>query len=159
VKKKSLSSKILSPLALQRATAKKKLIFTNGCFDLLHKGHVHYLEKASRLGDFLVVALNTDASVKRIKGKGRPLNALRDRLEVLAALESVDYVTWFAQDTPLSLIRKLKPQVLVKGGDWKAHQIVGAHDVLSWGGKVFSLAFVRGQSTTKLIARARQNSD
>src|SRR5207237_698317 len=113
----------------------KRVVFTNGCFDLLHKGHINYLEKARNLGTLLVVALNSDSSVRKLKGKGRPINRLADRLRVIAALECVDYVTWFGEETPLKLIRLLRPRVLVKGGDWSPHQIVGASDVLSLGGK------------------------
>jgi rfaE bifunctional protein nucleotidyltransferase chain/domain len=155
---RSLASKIRSPRSLRRALSAgrpKRVVFTNGCFDLLHKGHVTYLERARKLGDLLVVALNSDSSVKRLKGPERPLNRLEDRLEVLAALEAVDFVTWFEDDTPLELIRLLRPRVLVKGGDWKPEQIVGSEDVLSWGGKVRSLAYVEGRSTTALIRKAR----
>jgi rfaE bifunctional protein nucleotidyltransferase chain/domain len=157
---RAIDSKIKAGPALVRLLAlarkkKKKVVFTNGCFDLLHKGHVTYLERAQKLGDILVVALNSDESVRRIKGPERPINPLADRLDVLAALESVDYVTWFEQDTPLELIRKLKPQILVKGGDWRAEQIVGGADVVAAGGKVKSLPFVEGRSTTRLIAKAR----
>jgi rfaE bifunctional protein nucleotidyltransferase chain/domain len=131
------------------------VVFTNGCFDLLHKGHVTYLERARRQGELLVVALNSDESVARLKGPERPLNRLADRLEVLAALESVDYVTWFEEDTPLELIRVLKPDVLVKGGDWPVERIVGASEVLARGGKVRSLPYIEGHSTTRLIEKAR----
>lgn len=155
--KKNFKSKIKSPAGLRSVLRKsrKKVVFTNGCFDLIHKGHVTYLERAGKLGSLLVVALNSDASVKRLKGPSRPINSLPDRLEVLAALESVDYVTWFDEDTPLELIRLLKPHVLVKGGDWKIDQIVGAQDVISWGGKVRSLVFVEGRSTTQIIEKAK----
>lgn len=129
------------------------MVFTNGCFDLIHKGHVTYLEDAKRLGEVLVVALNSDESVKRLKGSQRPVNSLADRLEVIAALESVNFVTWFEEDTPLELIRLLAPDILVKGGDWKADQIVGGKEVVSWGGKVRSLKFVEGRSTTRMIER------
>ena len=136
-KRRSLLSKIKSPDALKRVLAKTKrrTVFTNGCFDLLHKGHVTYLEKARAQGDLLIVALNSDASVQRLKGPERPINELADRLEVLAALEAVDYVTWFEEDIPLNLILKLRPKVLVKGGDWKVSDIVGGPEVLGWGGK------------------------
>jgi D-beta-D-heptose 7-phosphate kinase/D-beta-D-heptose 1-phosphate adenosyltransferase len=135
------------------------VVFTNGCFDLLHQGHVSYLAQARKLGDYLVVALNSDSSVRKLKGPGRPLNSLRDRMEVMASLECVDYVTWFSQDTPLALIKKIRPDILVKGGDWKANQIVGANDVLSWGGRVYSLPYVRGKSTTRLIAKAKAKTE
>ncbi|OFZ22908.1 MAG: ADP-heptose synthase [Bdellovibrionales bacterium GWB1_55_8] len=159
---RSSISKIKSPAQLKRilaAARKKKLeiVFTNGCFDLLHRGHVSYLERARKAGDLLVVALNSDASVKRLKGSDRPLNALEDRLMVMAAVESVDYVTWFTEDTPLKLIRELRPTVLVKGGDWKPDQIVGGSDVRSWGGKVRSLRFVEGRSTTRTIEKIRKS--
>ena len=153
-------SKIKSPNELRKVFAafkgKNKIVFTNGCFDLLHKGHVTYLEKARSLGDVLVIALNTDNSVKKLKGPDRPINKLRDRMSVIAALESVDFVTWFSADTPLQLIRLLKPKVLVKGGDWNASQIVGADDVMSWGGKVYSLPYVAGRSTTKILQKMRK---
>jgi len=158
--KSSFISKILSPEALcliVAATNKRgaKTVFTNGCFDLLHKGHVTYLEKAKELGDFLVVALNSDESIHKLKGPSRPLTPLADRLEVIAALGSVDFVTWFEEDTPEELIQQLQPLVLVKGGDWAVSQIAGSKDVLSRGGKVYSLPYVPGCSTTEMIARAR----
>ena len=158
---RKFQSKIKAPIALKRILArkKKKVVFTNGCFDILHNGHVMYLEKAKQQGDLLVVALNTDDSVQRLKGKTRPINHLEDRLEVIAGLESVDYVTWFSEDTPLELIRLLKPRVLVKGGDWTADQIVGSQDVLSWGGSVCSLAFLKGRSTSLIIAQALAKKD
>jgi D-beta-D-heptose 7-phosphate kinase/D-beta-D-heptose 1-phosphate adenosyltransferase len=156
--------KVKSPSTLARALSeahkkKKRVVFTNGCFDLLHKGHVTYLEKARKLGDILVVALDTDESVRSLKGEGRPINNLADRMEVIAALESVDYVTWFENSDPQPLIRKVHPMVLVKGGDWKPDQILGSRDVLSWGGKVKSLPYVEGRSTTKMIERARQKPE
>jgi rfaE bifunctional protein nucleotidyltransferase chain/domain len=154
-------SKIKSPTALKKALPlRKKVVFTNGCFDLLHPGHVAYLEQARKQGDLLVVALNSDASVSRLKGPSRPVNTLADRLSVLAGLECVDYVTWFEQDTPLDLIKKLgsKIGVLVKGGDWKVDQIVGGREVLSWGGKVKSLRFVEGKSTTGILKKITQLS-
>lgn len=154
----SLLKKIKAPKALKRTLTqgKRKVVFTNGCFDLLHKGHVTYLERARRLGDLLIVALNSDESVKRLKGPERPINPLADRLEVIAALESVDFVTWFDEDTPLELIDLLRPKVLVKGGDWTVSQIVGGKEVLSWGGKVRSLSYIEGRSTTLMIEKARK---
>jgi len=140
---------------LRKARKKPQVVFTNGCFDLLHRGHVDYLERARGLGDLLIVALNSDASVQRLKGPERPLNPLEDRLQVMAALECVDFVTFFEQDTPLELIERILPDVLVKGGDWKPAQIVGSDTVLKAGGKVRSLSFVEGRSTTRLIQRAR----
>lgn len=157
-KPRKLLSKIKSPDALRRALAKrgrKRVVFTNGCFDILHPGHVRYLESARAQGEILVVALNSDASVGRIKGPERPINALPDRLEVMAALECVDFVTWFEEDTPLSAILKLRPNVLVKGGDWSIDRIVGGKEVVGWGGKVKSLRYIEGKSTTRIIDRAR----
>jgi D-beta-D-heptose 7-phosphate kinase/D-beta-D-heptose 1-phosphate adenosyltransferase len=157
---RAIKTKILSPTALakklaglKRGKKKPKVVFTNGCFDLLHPGHVTYLERARALGDILVMGVNSDASVSRIKGPSRPVNKLKDRLTVLAALESVDFVTWFGTETPLALIRKLHPDVLVKGGDWKPADIVGSADVLSWGGTVRSLAFLKGRSTTGILKK------
>ncbi len=154
------ASKIKSPVALARALgaarrAGKQVVFTNGCFDLLHKGHVTYLEQARRQGDLLVVALDTDESVRALKGPERPLNRLADRMEVLAALEAVDFVTWFEDSDPAPFNRQLRPMVLVKGGDWKPEQIKGSPDVLGWGGKVRSLPYVEGRSTTRIIEKAR----
>lgn len=131
-------------------------MFTNGCFDLLHRGHVTYLDQARALGASLIVALNTDASVKRLgKGDDRPVNTLEDRMAVVAALESVDLVTWFDEDTPLALIAALAPQVLAKGGDWAVERIVGAAQVQARGGTVASIPFVHQRSTTALLARIR----
>lgn len=129
----------------------KKIVFTNGCFDILHRGHVTYLAEAKKLGDLLVIGLNADASVKRLKGPERPINNEEDRKYVLSQLKSVDFVEIFTEDTPLSLILKVKPKVLVKGGDWKIDQIVGAKEVIADGGDVFSLNFVDGYSTTSII--------
>ncbi len=129
----------------------KKIVFTNGCFDILHRGHVAYLEEAKKLGDLLVIGLNSDASVKRLKGEERPINNEIDRQFVMSRLKPVDFVEIFSEDTPLNLILKIKPQVLVKGGDWKIDQIIGGKEVIAWGGDVFSLNFVNGYSTTSLI--------
>jgi rfaE bifunctional protein nucleotidyltransferase chain/domain len=134
---------------------RKKVVFTNGCFDILHAGHVTYLEQARKLGDILVVALNTDASTKRLKGPKRPINVLKDRAKVIAALESVSFVTSFSDDTPLKLIRKFKPDVLVKGGDYEIKKIVGYEDVVTSGGVVKTLPFLEGRSTTRILEKAR----
>ncbi len=133
--------------------AGKKIVFTNGCFDILHRGHVAYLNEARGLGDFLIVGLNSDESVRRLKGPARPVNREEDRSYVLANLRCVDAVEIFTEDTPLELIKQVRPQVLVKGGDWKPDQIVGSSEVVSWGGEVFSLSFVDGYSTTATIQR------
>ncbi len=133
----------------------KRIVFTNGCFDLLHEGHITYLEKARSKGDFLVVALDTDASVSKLKGPTRPINGLKQRQIVMAALECVDLVTSFGGGNPLPLIKKLSPHVLVKGGDWAIEKIVGSQFVLSKGGKVFSLPYIRGRSTTSMVEKIR----
>jgi cytidyltransferase-like protein len=135
----------------------KKIVFTNGCFDLLHRGHVTYLSEARKLGDILIVGLNSDASVKRLKGPQRPLNNEIDRRYVLSQLKSVDHVEIFTEDTPLHLILRIQPNILVKGGDWGIDQIVGAKEVLSNGGKVYSLNFVDGYSTTSLIQKIHES--
>lgn len=126
------------------------IVFTNGCFDLLHYGHLHYLAAARNLGDRLVVGLNSAASVQRLKGPTRPINDEQTRTHLLAALEMVDAVVVFEADTPLELIERLQPDVLVKGGDWKPEQIVGSAAVLARGGQVRSLPFVAGYSTTNI---------
>jgi rfaE bifunctional protein nucleotidyltransferase chain/domain len=151
-------SKICAPdaLAARAAALPRPLVFTNGCFDLLHRGHVTYLAQARALGASLVVALNTDASVRRLgKGDDRPVNRLEDRLAVIAALECVDLVTWFDEDTPLGRILAARPEVLVKGGDWPIERIVGAPQVQGWGGAVHSIPFEHDRSTTALLGRIR----
>ena len=130
---------------------------TNGVFDIVHRGHVTYLAQARALGAALVVALNSDASVRRLgKGDDRPVNTLADRVAVVAALESVTLVTWFDEDTPLDRILECRPEHLVKGGDWAAETIVGAREVQSWGGTVHSIAFEHDRSTTKLLSKIRE---
>ncbi|MCM2276920.1 MAG: D-glycero-beta-D-manno-heptose 1-phosphate adenylyltransferase [Oligoflexia bacterium] len=156
-----IRAKIKSQDTLERLLAParrrgRKVVFTNGCFDLLHKGHVRYLEKARKLGDILVVALNSDDSVRRLKGPDRPLNRLEDRAEVMAALGFVDFVTWFGEDTPQAIIRKLRPDIFVKGGDYKIADLPEAPDVRAGGGRIRIIPFVAGQSTTGIIGRARK---
>jgi D-beta-D-heptose 7-phosphate kinase/D-beta-D-heptose 1-phosphate adenosyltransferase len=131
----------------------KILVFTNGCFDILHYGHIRYLEEAKKKGDILVVAINSDASVKRIKGNKRPIVGEIDRLMTVAALESVDYVTLFKEDTPFRTIKLLKPDILVKGADWNVNDIVGRGIVLSYGGRVSTVQLLKGRSTTNLIKK------
>ena len=138
---------------LSAKRANKKVVFTNGCFDLLHVGHVTYLNEAKAQGDILVVGLNTDASVKKLKGESRPVQCQEDRAMILSNLKSVDVVTLFDQDTPLELITAIQPDVLVKGGDWPIDKIVGSQVVLSRGGEVKSLSFVNGKSTTKILEK------
>jgi rfaE bifunctional protein nucleotidyltransferase chain/domain len=130
------------------------IVFTNGCFDIIHAGHVQYLEEARSLGEILIVGLNSDASVKRLKGASRPINNQQDRAFVLAGLEAVNYVIVFDEDTPYNLIDAIKPDVLVKGGDWSENSIVGADIVKAKGGKVISLPFREGLSTTTIIEKA-----
>jgi rfaE bifunctional protein nucleotidyltransferase chain/domain len=152
----SFTAKIFSREAAKAAVAAlpKPVIFTNGVFDVLHKGHVTYLAAARALGGSLVVALNTDASAKRLgKGPDRPLNNEQDRATVIAALESVSLVTWFSEDTPLELVGLLRPEILVKGGDYDMSKLAEAALVESYGGKALALSFVDGYSTTALVKR------
>ncbi|MGA2298608.1 MAG: D-glycero-beta-D-manno-heptose 1-phosphate adenylyltransferase [FCB group bacterium] len=131
----------------------KKIVFTNGCFDIIHAGHVSYLAEAKKHGNILIIGLNSDESVRRLKGRHRPINEETDRALVLSALRSVDYVCIFDEDTPLELIKLLKPDVLVKGGDYTEETIVGADFVKSTGGKVVIVPLVPGKSTTELLSR------
>jgi rfaE bifunctional protein nucleotidyltransferase chain/domain len=148
-----------SAAALVCASLPRPLVFTNGCFDILHRGHVTYLAQARALGAGLVVGVNTDDSVRRQnKGVERPLNRLEDRMALLAALDSVTLVTWFDQDTPLDLILRCRPDVLVKGGDWERGGIVGAAEVRGWGGTVHTVPFLYDRSTTSLVQRIRDHS-
>ena len=154
-------SKVCAPedLPARLHTLARPLVFTNGCFDILHRGHVTYLAQARALGAALVVALNTDASVKRLgKGGDRPINRLEDRAAVIAALGCVDLVTWFDDDTPLALIEQITPDVLVKGGDWPVTKIVGHDRVTARGGKVVSIAFEHERSTTALLTKIRADT-
>ena len=150
--------KICPPLQLaaRLGSCTRPLVFTNGVFDILHRGHVTYLAEARALGATLLVAVNGDASARRLgKGEDRPLNPLADRVAVVAALESVHLVTWFDEDTPLGLIRMCRPEVLAKGGDWKPEAMVGAAEVRSWGGSVHSIPFRHQLSTTALLDKIR----
>ena len=150
--------KIVAPEQLSAALAQlpRPLVFTNGCFDILHRGHVTYLAQARALGASMVLALNTDASVKRQgKGDDRPINSLANRAAVAAALASVDVVTWFDSDTPADLIAQAQPDVLVKGGDWQPENIVGAAETLARGGSVHSIPFLHQTSTTQTLAKIR----
>lgn len=150
--------KICAPADLAARVAKlpRPLVFTNGCFDVLHRGHVTYLAQARALGASLVLGVNSDASVKRQgKGDDRPVNAEADRLAVLAALAAVDLVVLFDEDTPLDLILTCRPDVLVKGGDWATDAIVGAKEVRAWGGSVHSIPFLHQRSTTALLKKIR----
>jgi rfaE bifunctional protein nucleotidyltransferase chain/domain len=150
--------KVCQPAQLAgRITAlERPLVFTNGVFDILHRGHVTYLAQARDLGASLIVAVNSDASARRLgKGEDRPINRLEDRMAVLAALQAVDLVTWFDQDTPLALILACRPDVLAKGGDWKPEAIVGAREVIAWGGTVRSIPFLFQRSTSAMLSKIR----
>lgn len=141
---------------LKKLKAKKRItVFTNGCFDILHAGHVSYLEKAGSMGDVLIVGLNSDASVKKLKGKSRPLVTQKNRARVLSALSCVDFIVIFSGLTPLDLIKAIRPGVLVKGGDWRVKDIVGANFVKSYGGSVKGLPYLKGFSTRSLIRKIK----
>ena len=154
------SQKFCSPQNISRfiallRRAGKQIVFTNGCFDILHAGHVQYLEQARNLGDFLVVGLNSDRSVRKLKGKGRPVNSQKDRALVLAGLTAVDCVSIFEEETPLHLIKKVRPHILVKGADWSASSIAGAREVKKWGGKVKLMPLLKGCSTSGLLKKIK----
>lgn len=156
----AFESKLASPesLSARVGALARPIVFTNGVFDLLHRGHVTYLAQARSLGNSLIVALNDDASTRRLgKGDDRPINLLADRAAVIAALECVSLVTWFAEDTPLALIQAIGPDVLAKGGDWPLERIVGADFVQSYGGKVVSIAFEHERSTSRMLQKIRQS--
>jgi D-beta-D-heptose 7-phosphate kinase/D-beta-D-heptose 1-phosphate adenosyltransferase len=151
--KKIRSREDLKKICSKLSAEGRKIVFTNGCFDLLHAGHVKYLKQAKRLGDILIVGLNSDHSVSRIK-PGRPINSEKSRAEVMAALYMVDFVTIFNEKTPYRLIKSLKPDVLVKGGDWKKEHIVGS-DIAK---ATYSLPYVKGVSTTRIVEKIARNS-
>jgi len=151
-------SRIVAPADLRQRITElpRPLVFTNGCFDILHRGHVTYLEQARALGASMIVALNTDASVKSLgKGDDRPINPLEDRARIMAALRCVDMVTWFDEAIPLARILESHPDVLVKGGDWPVEKMVGYEEVLGWGGRVHSIPFEIDRSTTALLGKIR----
>ena len=146
----------LKTIVAKARTEGKKIVFTNGCFDLLHAGHVRLLREAKKLGDLLIVALNSDSSAREIKGPDRPILPEEERAELIAALEVVDYVTLFDEPDPLNLLRELRPNVLAKGGDWAEDKIVGREWVESYGGKVAVIPYLKGHSTTEIIERMRK---
>ena len=154
IKGKIISMKKAGEIFTAAFREKNRIVFTNGCFDLLHRGHVYYLSKARDMGDLLVIGLNDDASVSAIKGPGRPVNDQRARAEVLGALSFVDYIIFFREQTPLELIKFLKPHILVKGDDYRKENIVGAPEVISWGGKVVTVPIIEGYSTSSIIRRS-----
>jgi rfaE bifunctional protein nucleotidyltransferase chain/domain len=153
---KIVSAKSLSNLLKKWKTAGEKIVFTNGCFDILHLGHVDYLEKAASKGTKLIVAINTDDSVKKLKGEGRPVNNEEARARLLAALGFVDAVTFFSEDTPQGIIEALSPDVLIKGSDYNISNIIGAEFVLRKGGKVETIDLVKGYSTTEIIKQLKK---
>ncbi len=153
---KVLSRAELKGVVEQLRAEGKRIAFTNGCFDILHVGHCQYLREARKQGDLLILALNSDASVRAIKGPKRPLVPEQERAEIVASLEAVDYVTIFNESTPLDLIELLRPDVLVKGADWKKEDVVGGDAVRSWGGKVVLIPMTEGASTTNIVERILQ---
>ncbi|MFH1202283.1 MAG: D-glycero-beta-D-manno-heptose 1-phosphate adenylyltransferase [Candidatus Omnitrophota bacterium] len=149
IKSQNQLKEILNKLRIRGKT----IVFTNGCFDLLHYGHVKCLEEAKKLGDYLIVAVNSDSSVRRLKGKNRPITPEASRARIIAALESVDFVTIFNEDTPLNLIKKIRPDVLVKGADWKVKNIVGRDVLANYGARISTVPLVKGYSTTEFIKK------
>lgn len=149
-------SKLLPILDLLKSQG-KKVVFTNGCFDILHLGHVQYLEEAKGLGDYLVVGINSDASVERLKGSNRPIQNMTSRIGIIASLHMVDAVVGFDNDTPLDLITAIKPDILVKGGDWQVSQIVGGAFVIENGGEVHNLTFLKDHSTTGIEQKIKNS--
>ena len=147
------SIKDVSPILKKLQSKGKKIVFTNGCFDLLHVGHIRYLSECKKAGDYLLIAINTDESIKKLKGDLRPIIPLDERCELLAALEMVDFVVPFAEETPRDIINALQPDVLIKGADYTLDNIVGKDEVLSWGGSVFTVPLVEGKSTKNIISK------
>jgi D-glycero-beta-D-manno-heptose 1-phosphate adenylyltransferase len=145
---------IHQPLLLWKSL-NKKIVFTNGCFDLLHKGHVDYLEKAKNLGDILIVGINSDSSVSELKGKNRPIQDESSRVAIVAALASVDATLVFTEETPIELIRNIKPDLLCKGGDWPIEKLIGSEFVQSYGGRVITIPFIQGYSTSNIEQKIR----
>lgn len=153
-----ISLELLSKLTKELKNQNKKIVFTNGCFDILHAGHARYLSQAKQLGDVLILGLNTDSSVSRIKGPNRPINNENDRAEVLSALKSVDYVVLFDEETPINLIKEIVPDYLVKGGDYVANEIVGYDIVKQNGGETVIIPLLEGRSTTKIIEKSQNKN-
>jgi D-beta-D-heptose 7-phosphate kinase/D-beta-D-heptose 1-phosphate adenosyltransferase len=148
--------KEISELVSELKAKNKKIVFTNGCFDILHAGHVQYLAEAKNLGDILILGLNSDYSVKRLKGNDRPINSENERAIVLSALSSVSYIVKFNEDTPYMLIDHIKPDILVKGGDWKVEDIVGSDIVKLYNGEVKSLSLIKGKSSSDIINKIKE---
>lgn len=156
--KKIRSLKELLPIRRKLRRQGITVVFTNGCFDLLHGGHIRLFQEAKKRGDVLIVALNTDASIRKLKGPSRPVFPLRERLEVLAAMADIDYLTWFSEETPRRTIAALLPDVLVKGGDWAPGEVVGKAEVERAGGRVVIVPYLKGRSSTSIIRRITRNS-
>jgi D-beta-D-heptose 7-phosphate kinase/D-beta-D-heptose 1-phosphate adenosyltransferase len=155
----SAPGKIQTAAALARIRGRlrdegKTVVFTNGCFDLIHAGHIRLFQQARKLGDVLIVALNSDASIRRLKGRSRPVFPLAERLEILEAVEAIDFLTSFSEDTPRRIIASLVPDVLVKGGDWQPDQVVGREEVEAAGGKVVIVPYLEGRSTSSIIRQS-----
>lgn len=153
--RKLIGHESLDSTVKQLRSASAKLVFTNGCFDILHPGHIAYLTAARGLGDFLIVGLNSDTSIARLKGSDRPINKLDDRISMLTALESINYIVTFDEDTPVALIHQISPDILVKGGDYQTEQIVGYKHVKSYGGEVLTVPLLEGYSTTAYITKIK----
>lgn len=153
IRQKILNFSEVKKLAFNLKSKNKRIVFTNGCFDLIHAGHIEYLQKAKKLGDALIVGINSDFSVRKIKGDKRPITGQNDRAAIIAALEAVDYVLIFNEATPLKLIKALRPDVLVKGADWDLKNIVGGDFIKSYGGKVRAVSLVKGRSTSNIIRK------
>ncbi len=150
--------KELKAIVKQLKKEKKRIVFTNGCFDLLHPGHIYYLKEAKKRGNILILGLNSDASVRKLKGKGRPLISQKGRVSILSSLDFIDYITIFSERTPERLIKEIIPDILVKGGDYKKEEVVGSKFVESKGGKVIIIPYLKGYSTTNLIKKiVREN--
>ncbi len=156
ISKKIVPRDILKGIVEEKKKEGKKIVFTNGCFDILHRGHVECLEFARNLGDILIIGVNSDESVRRLKGPQRPINTLQDRMYVLAALYMTDYVTDFHEDTPYNLIKELQPHILVKAGDYTPETVVGRDIVESYGGKVVIAPYINGYSTTDILKKAKK---
>lgn len=155
--RKLVSRKKIIEIVKRAKKEGKKIVFTNGCFDILHAGHVRYLQKAKKLGDILIVGLNSDSSIRKIKGKNRPINTQYDRAEVLSGLECVDYITIFNEETPENLIKLILPHTLAKGSDWKGKEVAGADTVIKNGGRVAFIPLLKGRSTTEIIKKIKQS--
>ncbi len=153
MKSKIVTRKMATAIRQDLKRRKKIVVFTNGCFDVIHSGHAVYLDRARKLGDFLIIGLNTDKSVRRLKGKNRPIMSFRDRALLLSYLLPVDLVVGFGEDTPLNLINHLKPDILAKGADYRVSEIVGAPQVKSWGGRVVRIPLIKGRSTSQIIKK------